>query len=356
MAITNKKHSLLHFPSANGLLLKRSRFLDGTLKTYFAPGQRPYMVGRFNPPSADVYKKPTKWPAAGRLIRAPQVVWLEIRIGAAGSAAVMADPFVHQWLVTAEPFDFLAWETQPNPGRTEHLRLAPIFAAAKAAIEAIRPDRTWVEVVDWNEEFNVRTDHYFGVDSPFTTTWVSLLDGLFEEGTSTGAGFITSPAFTGGYLGTDFFSIYCGDAFIQDRYMNDEIHPVDPQFLIGGSAAPTNLPANPYWAASYPQLKAQIDKFYGYSSRLYHPPFGYHAWLQKDFLPDPPDDESNITNATLDVWTKTAENFDAAASIALVDKIDITHPGQSTLIVNSADVVNLVAAHFGFNPQTGKDL
>lgn len=359
------KYRLPRLAGQSGKLFRRSSFLEGRIKTYFAPGQRPYMIGTLDPrnnsgvwsvgtpATDDDYTNPTDWPQVGNLLRPPQVVWLEIRIGAAGSESFMQDPFVHEWLDTA--VNNLKWETQANYGRREHLRLAPIFAAVKARIEAIRPHVTFVEVADWCAETNVQTQPYDVAGSPTVTTWTSLLDNQFEVGQSTGAGFIQAPAFSGSFFGVDFLSIFCGDALINGIYMNRQFGTSDPNFPIGGSCGATDLASNPFWAAAYGRLKIALPKFHRYSSRLYHPPSSYRLWEQKDIPPDPPDDDSNIVNGALAVWLQSGPNFDQAASIAAADKIDITHPGDSTII--TADyLVNLIAAHYGFDPSTGRDL
>ena len=59
---------LPRFKSADGFCFKRSNFLDGTLKTYFGPGQSIDCLFSYYPP--------TDWRPSGGILTPPQVVWL----------------------------------------------------------------------------------------------------------------------------------------------------------------------------------------------------------------------------------------------------------------------------------------
>ena len=58
------------FDGAEGVLIQRSTFLDGTYKAHFGPGQWP--AGMTDTPLG--YKAPTNWPKMGTLLRVPQMV------------------------------------------------------------------------------------------------------------------------------------------------------------------------------------------------------------------------------------------------------------------------------------------
>ena len=64
----NKKHQRprVSGQTTEGLRIRRSKILDGTLKVFFGPGQ-------FWEGESDPYVAPTNWPATGTLLRVPKV-------------------------------------------------------------------------------------------------------------------------------------------------------------------------------------------------------------------------------------------------------------------------------------------
>lgn len=66
-------HKFPHFPGGKHKSFRRSKFLDGTIKAYFAPGQKPNVAD-------NDYQNPTDWNKAKSLLRVPQVVWLSCEV------------------------------------------------------------------------------------------------------------------------------------------------------------------------------------------------------------------------------------------------------------------------------------
>jgi hypothetical protein len=373
----NKKWSTIHLPDKAGFLPRRSKFLDGTLKAYYGPGQSPRMLGSYglilNPDESVIwpdviagptsnpdtyYTNPTGWPAANRLLRMPQVVWLENKIVSMFYAPT--DPNIIQWI---DGDGNGQWETVTHVTLAEALRLSPIFAAVKTTIESLRPGRTWVRVVDWCIQGSVSSGPFSGLDgAPSVTTWVGRTD---EGGYSTtdvqgqGGCFATGPsAAAGSYLGTDWFHVYVGDALIDNQFLDNQLGTADFNFNAGGSIEGHTLAEDPtgLWTAAYNRLKAYARYAYGASVRLYHPPAGWVDWVHSWDDTLGPIDSETINNGSMAIYRATAGHFDEAATIAAGDQVDLTHVGASTLITGAAYLVNLIADHFHFDPATGADL
>jgi hypothetical protein len=245
------------FPAHAGGPPLRAKFLDGTWKAYYGPGQ---------PPDAgqpDSYAPPTVWNPSGSALRAPQVAWLNVQVPVPGlilGARGPYNPVVHTFnsvftvpveysglfylngalLVKAQsatPGDnaaataqveghassFGAWVLGPldfagrkvwtitvgditgddeaagitSPMAAERDRLLDLFAAVITRLEAIRPGRTFARVVDpWGPgDPDPQADAYFA-DEP----------GLYWPMMA------PSDADTDSYLGTDFLNLHCGTA------------------------------------------------------------------------------------------------------------------------------------------------
>lgn len=208
----NQKGDLPRIPGGARFTLSRGKFLDGTIQTYYGPGQ---------PPDAgSTYAAPADWPPAGSLLRVPQVVWLTLAVGqfdlvadpdlpqhssySLQYAAAYVPPVFRWWVVGTTPVgpeggfaytvqsdtnptlldevsarghldtngDFL-FEHPPNPDGAvvttatagtlpvpsftttiaspypaEYARIKAAYAAAKARVESLRPGRTFVQVND----------------------------------------------------------------------------------------------------------------------------------------------------------------------------------------------------------------
>lgn len=110
---------------AYGLTFSRTHFLDGTLQTYFGPGQQ---IG-FN------YTPPGDWPAAGTLLHVPQVVQLVLS-GNTSQSGEALDP--------SNPSSF----AQVGSDQTAALLAVVLqaFQDAQAIISNFRSNRTWVTI------------------------------------------------------------------------------------------------------------------------------------------------------------------------------------------------------------------
>src|SRR4051812_37303019 len=81
----SKKHYTPFVKSFPHFSTKGSDFLQGKLKTYFGPGHKPNMLatpwtpGQVSPNyEDDRYVNPSDWPKSGMVLRAPQIVWIDI--------------------------------------------------------------------------------------------------------------------------------------------------------------------------------------------------------------------------------------------------------------------------------------
>jgi len=69
----NSANGLPRFTAAAGRMPRRSDFIDGLYRTYFAPGQTPECILNYQPP--------TDWPKALSLLRMPAVLWVTLDFG-----------------------------------------------------------------------------------------------------------------------------------------------------------------------------------------------------------------------------------------------------------------------------------
>lgn len=158
----NQAGDVPRIPGGAGFTFSRGKFLDGTLKTYYGPGQRPdsgpvqavdYQAGGF--PWRD-YSPPDDWPGAGTLLRVPQVAWLSLLLDGRAShigttvegSGDLLVPSVTWWGANALHDFAWAFEYQ-NVIKDQFDRLIAIFVAVKGRIEGLRPGRTWVMIPDW---------------------------------------------------------------------------------------------------------------------------------------------------------------------------------------------------------------
>lgn len=349
----NLIHSIPRSAGSVQFSFSRGKYLDGTIKSYYAPGHRPNMYW-------GGYTNPTDWPNAGTLLRVPQVVWLQARM--AKARQINGTSFANTWKVyhpTEEgeavvfflggdpnkPYSFDSGpftQTQDNLYRTETDRLVALFGQVKSEIEGIRAGRTWIEVIDWNDwrtggevenDFNYGTDGFSILDIPPLT-----LDG--DE--------VATP-----FFGTNFLNIYCGDILQGHNSFYDYFTQSD---LV------TPIPLNEYieWQRNYPTLIAASRLHPAYSIRLYHPKSVFGHWIIEDVsLPLVAVDETGSLHARDDAFNgypgRTSAAMDEACSLAAGDDLDMTHPGDTSSIT-ATSLKTLIADHFGFNSDTGKDL
>ena len=137
----NQVHGVPRLPDGTPLAPRRSHFLDTTQKCFYGPGQDPNSgdqtlyntVGEFE--TSGSYTAPGDWPAAGTLLRVPQVVWIAKRMADIDTRAAIeggADP------------DFFGALSH------EDYRLDLILDETTTRLADLRPGRTFVSYFyDW---------------------------------------------------------------------------------------------------------------------------------------------------------------------------------------------------------------
>lgn len=387
------KKDQLHFLGGQNFSTHRGLFLDGTWTAYFGAGQMPNII-------SNTYYVPTDWNKVKTLMRPPQVVWLEVRINWSQShdfwnysntgpttgltmtpytatfdplmAGMIGNVMINYEIdptATVILADYI-YDVQTNLAMVEKVRLNEVFADVKATIEALRPGRTWVGITNW-------------YDDDASTKGLGFNSGTIEIGTDptwadNGSWFLEFPDAEFprlDYFGTDFLGVYCGNAFKTGHTS------ANPWSLPFGSDTPeSDLVASSQWANIYvDRMKPNYKKFYRHSTQLFHTDVPWGHW--QDFIGRPgtilPDviytfSELNAQPFNLiggDIWLASGisdasstdldsdhgEVFDAVASIAATDHIDIAHPGGTSLITFDY-LIDLIATHFGFDKDTGIDV
>lgn len=302
----NQKHMVPSIPGGKPFAARRSHFLDGTQKAYFGPGQRP--------DQGDSYTNPTDWPPAGMLLRVPQVVWLSLFL----EDASVGPNFSEEWFNLDEgtgPF----FRLTPNLANAEYQRVLAAFTEAKSTIAKLRPGKTWVEVVDFVENLS---------SFPFD-------DGLLSVAR------VANPV--PAFFGTDFLNLYAGDgAFSLSSFVSVD-HP-----YVG------SLTTDPRVSVPIGQLAAIYSGFRGHDTSLYHTDL---PWTAEGAIPIP---GSGGTLFFEDFGGERvmhdADSTEFADSIAnQYSYLGFSHPG-STELLTADSVVAAIAAHYGFDPATGKTL
>lgn len=331
----NQKHTLPRFPGQGGYLFSRGRFLDGTAKCYFGPGQD--QSSFFN------YVNPNDWPKSGTLLRVPRTVWLQSQmtsanVGVPGSFSVSwRNMYYDQRYSPISPTrDFngvpvyygdgpytTVW---PNANKIEHDRIIEAFVEAKTRIESIQPGRTWVKIVDWNG------------------TGVSFGNGYFSDGFLQFAapGSVAEP-----FLGTDFLHVWAGHAFY-NNFGNINNHVTNPMF-------PYSQSEDRYYNNPRARLINSHEKFRGHRTVLFS---SDAQWEPVGTRPAPdavlsetgfyPYDTVNdqINQDTIDMFDYMASDLAG---------YNFSHAGGSSAIT-AESLVALIADHFGFDPVSGADI
>jgi hypothetical protein len=183
----------------SGKLISRKAMLDFKVPNYFSPGQTPEACI-----SSDTTKypgiKPQRWPRAGSLLRVPQVAWISILAKPDECFSTYSAHFPYYIDNVAEhthygvilrlpgdtPGDWLLWRKgaswgSPYPAEMDRLKDAAL--AAKERIERLRPNATFVDLIDWNPVKSITSspaeDYKMSrmVVTPFADPPVSWLQG-----------------------------------------------------------------------------------------------------------------------------------------------------------------------------------
>lgn len=347
----NAKHGI---PRVSGLphaSFRRSSYLDGPSRTFFGPGQRPD-----SPESSR--RRPSDWPAAGTLLRVPQVVWLsglvsptdfyqftrvaeQIRIdyGLAGGATTYPNP---HFVTNKNLVDFREWQA--------------IFLDAQARIEAIRPNRTWVHVPDWLS-WSPGPDSSSPPFLPFAGVGPgSEFQYRYTQGRATYLPF-RSPLDSddGDFFGTNFLHFYVGH-WGRDEFGSRSFNTTDVTPVLETSA----------YIADKSNIEANAPKFHRFSVRCY----GYTQTWEQYPLASEGDVWAGPNGGTFNDYIRSLNSTNTNDSLDSNDLImaacgdleadgvkgsDIRYAGLFDGM-SSGDVVAAIASHFGFDPDTGKDV
>ena len=275
-----------------------------------------------------------------------------------------------------------------DPDRSEAARLTGVFAEAKARIEAMRAGRTYVAVIDWMDTAGTGTPSWGQAGSMFH---------------------LPAPTISSiGYLGTDFLHIYAGEP-IANRgggIITDESSNSDLTGLTAHSSSVSRVNNASGWFARYaaklytPDLAVPVLPLYPTTPNLIGP---YYNWPYP--VNDPPYDSDDSTDYGLSpeyldsirfatdppgpTFEEAVEEgftlaqaayaagvvFANAPMVVAQSALDARYPGAVAAMAQSAatlpnvasvdgttsdltadSLVSLIAAHYGFDPETGADL
>lgn len=383
------------YPALKGKLVKASSFTDGSVKTFFAPGQTEYA------PATATYENPTSWRPRGSLLKMPQVVWLSCHFPYSFFDDTSVPPFGEPHTTFRDPLEpdaswdpyFAVWggasfsgyeRTWGNPGGewdypgyvenlwtvsevvdgtgsipgsmplwidgvyqtwwvddrpfyTARGDLDTVFQSVKSSIESIRPGKTWVYI-----------NHWWFTQTPQFETCPHLI----------------APPTDTPYVGTDFLHMYFGLASYQGPNWSAPPGSYPSPYGLHGtenmngySYRITSL-CNPepgtglltamksqVHDASVLRVRAATDRFAGFRVMLFGtdvPLINWEntsgGWVTGTF--------SNVTDDHTTFLQQEATDLSSYG---------YSYEGMGTGI--SADTIkNKIAAHFGFNPSTGADL
>lgn len=340
-----------------GMTFSRGKILAGTPEVYFGPGQGPEVQ--------DTYEPPTDWPAAGMLLRVPQVVWFScffpgVLDRAAGRTTILSGDDAHwqyhlamdrterfiglfqesEIFLDGSTFDefgrqiisevFTSNITIPNLGYSELLRSRDAWLEAKETIEAIRPGRTYL------------ADHWYYSEEDYA-------DGAPSQNVSTGYSHLPGPPipfFGVPRFGTNFLSIHYGH--FAARADDTGIGPYWRVHNAGFANDPL-IELDHEAVDSLARAVRASEMFAGYAIRL----FGY----EHDWAAIPPFNPGWVTSEPeADFLQKEATDSNAllAECAARLADSGVTYEGIAA--PTAADYIALIADHFRFDPSTGADL
>jgi hypothetical protein len=355
----NQKHGVPRIAGGTRFTPRRSAFLDGTIPTYFGPGQRPDAI-------ADPYHPPTDWPAAGRLLRVPQVVWLSRALRFWHSIVLRTETGIIR--VVNESFNFTlshSFTDYDYPDVAENLRLGAVFAAVQARIAALRPGRTFVLPIDWFE-----TAYWIAHD------FVDVGGRTYGYPVADNFPHLEAPLLPAApYFGTQFLHVFAGNLYEDRTGVPDPPDPgADPFRVWFDSFGEPGLAGNAALAASTARVRAALSRFAGYRVLLYPtslvaqlPPTPPPPFQPSDADLAVPGDYPFFAWSTISYPANPLANYaknltvfgDSLAAMGWDEGADGPNPvaiGGTTTDLTEDALVALIAAHFGFDPDTGADL
>lgn len=336
-----------------GFLMSRGKFLNGTQKCYYGPGQPPdaspgFRRPHFDDPGFDPsvdppfvqtdYKPPDDWPAKGSLLCVPQIVFLSPYMTMSNYAYTDFQSAWHGW--PADPALLADKELE---------RLTTAFEEAKSTIEALRPNRTYVKVVRWQR---------FSEDgSGFKRQYNDFVVANQVLG-------IPSPGDSDPYFGVNFLHIYAGNFAFDTAGDTPEDGALRGENFLVSNEDPDAINRNingtvdsDTYSNASSDLSDAFPRFMGYAAKLY----SSEVCIASGSPDDPPLDWNGFSIDVRNITGFAVGNdlvgqgiFDRLASD--LSDFGVTHEGRTSALGSSAAIVSLIAEHFGFDPDTGKDL
>jgi hypothetical protein len=216
-----------------------------------------------------------------------------------------------------------------NPEYVEQERLMDLFGGAAERINEIRKGRTWVYAWDWSSQDPVNPVAYPDID-----------------------GFVQCPApstIFESYTGTNFMNLWAGPAMLMTGFKN-VFKPYEP----------LPDPADDFYMRGMnSSLIASNDRFPGRLLALRHPDV---QWGTPAF------DPITYVNSRGGGIVSGYTDYNASQGLSYVNASDIfdyfeshygdygvEHSGVTSELTEDS-VVQAVADHYGFNPETGLDL
>lgn len=342
-----------------GKMIRRSPFLNGDTKSFLGPGQQRWDYGQswyVDQYTTEVipYENPSDWPPVGSILAMPQIAFIGLEIGFD--------------LLEIYGFTFSSdgYEAVLVPATLqEYLRLSRVIADVKSAIESVRFGKTYVINSIWtstrysNETpwFQPAPDEHY--QSLGKTTSIVVPDSLYPD-----------------HIKTNLLNVSIGAAL--DVKDHPAAHPLWPyrfpfktisDTLPEGSTIEQGLAwllgythrdgTNPY-QTSIDLMREKYEEFPRYGAKIY----GTHA-----FSVEPNSSmevEHGLTGHELADATRDAQERVLAYYEAVnrsfcqriaedLSEFGYSYEGESSLLDNDS-LVKVIADHFGFDPDTGRDL
>jgi hypothetical protein len=345
----NKNKEPPRVPDLNPKPIKRSTILDGSIKTYYGPRQFTTSVSLGNTTLTIGY--PKDWPIKGRVLRVPQQVWLSTLLRFGGAINFLGrdlEYYYRGFFFPVDAFDYVCSDYGPyifdHPDVAESDRIQTIYSHVKSTIESLRPNRTWVDIIDFNGQFDQ-----------------SLFPYLF------------APDISEEYFGTNFLHIFAGTA--STIFYNDypNIFSTD-DYILGVARVKQAMKNFSNWGARIYSLDLEDQKFILPNYEFTYKGGGGAFWKNRA---DNITANRNAVNAiNLEGLSPTfssigtynvndTTNYFNASTLYLTGSVDPQFWGKGTIpivykgissIMTEQLLINQIADYFNFDPHNGKDL
>lgn len=246
----------------------------------------------------------------------------------------------------------------PNASWIEYLRLLSIAKETQTALEKLRLNRTWFDIVDFSFNDLSSIPHSYNDN-------MNCL--LFPDPTKP-------------WIGTNFLHLFCGAPAVGGTYDPNPSTLWSPINQFGSFIED----GNPNFDQTLPWLTGSSPRFANYGVQFYALQPGLQEVIIQPSAPTPPvappigdpiyglntnpgiptnyplqyinqedtglEDHASLVNRDANVvaWY---ENF-----VELWGKYGFTYPGYTSIISDSATLIRIIAQQFKFDPDTGEDL